>query len=86
MAHDTERLSCKAFIEFLDDYLVGTQDPAVRAAFAAHIESCECCGCYLEHYKKTIDAAKRCCCNRRDPMPEVPEHLIDAILKARAQI
>lgn len=76
-------LTCKEFIEFLDDYLAGGQSAEARAVFESHVSACPCCTRYLEHYRRTIETAHKCCCNRSQPPPEVPEDLVRAILRAR---
>lgn len=78
-----DSLTCKEFISFLDEYLAGGQPGEARVEFERHVHHCGCCKNYLEHYKRTVETAKHCCCNRKDPPPEVPEHLIKAILAAR---
>jgi anti-sigma factor RsiW len=75
-------LRCKEFIEFLDDYTAGTQDPAVRAEFERHIADCPPCADYLREYRQTIGLVKSCC-DAKNAKAMAPEGLIRAILAAR---
>jgi anti-sigma factor RsiW len=40
------------------DYLTGSLDPTVLAAFEEHLGQCPDCAAFLNTYKKTIEAAK----------------------------
>ncbi len=76
-------LTCRELIGFLDDYVAGTQDPAVRAAFEGHLGMCKDCRDYLGSYRETIRLS-RWACGCTDPVPaDVPPGLVEAILKAR---
>jgi anti-sigma factor RsiW len=77
-------LSCKEFIEFLDDYAGGGQDARVREAFERHIADCPPCADYLRDYLKTIGLVKSCC-DARAAKEKAPEGLIRAILAARKE-
>lgn len=77
-------LTCKEFIDFLDDYAEGAQEGAVRAEFERHMAACPPCAEYLREYLETIRLAKTCCDPRaRDAKANAPEPLIRAILAAR---
>jgi len=80
-----EHLSCKQFVDFLDDYIAGEQPEEVRRAFEEHVCNCAPCVEFLESYKQTIETSRKaCCCGREEiPKDEVPQGLIDAILNAR---
>jgi len=80
-----ESLSCKHFVEFLDDYVAGGQPEEARKAFEDHINCCPPCLDFLNDYRKTIETSKKaCCCGHKDvPRDKVPEGLINAILAAR---
>jgi anti-sigma factor RsiW len=75
-------LSCKEFIEFLDDYASGAQDDAVRSEFERHIKDCPPCADYLREYQQTIGLVKSCC-DAKNAKERAPEGLIRAILAAR---
>ena len=78
-------MSCREFIDFLDDYVAGTQVDDVRAKFEHHLEECPYCVDYLKTYADTIALARKACST--DPSlpapPEAPEELIQAILNSR---
>ena len=78
-------MSCREFIDFLDDYVAGKQADDVRAKFERHLEECPYCVDYLKTYKDTIALAREACA--ADPLlpapSDVPEELIEVILKSR---
>jgi anti-sigma factor RsiW len=78
------RLSCRECVEFLMEYLDETLDAGVRATFERHLAACANCVRYLESYKITTTICKKAFEVREsDAAPEVPEELIQAILRAR---
>lgn len=77
-------LTCKQFMEFLDDYASNAQDEAVRAEFDRHMKDCPPCAEYLREYMDTIRLAKTCS-EVREARESAPEGLISAILAARAK-
>ena len=50
-------LSCWEIVELVTDYLEGTMDPDLRAAFDAHLAGCDGCTHYLEQIEATIRLA-----------------------------
>jgi len=80
-----DSLSCKQFVEFLDEYVAGGQSEDARKAFEDHINCCPPCVDFLNQYRDTIKTSKKsCCCGKRVIPPEdVPQGLINAILAAR---
>jgi anti-sigma factor RsiW len=81
----TRQLSCKQFIDFLDDYLAGNQAEEVRAEFERHLAICPYCVDYLRTYQATVQLVGHL---RRDgdgqpqPPADAPKELIDAVLAA----
>lgn len=75
-------LTCKQFVDFLDDYAAGAQPEAVRAEFERHMRDCPPCADYLREYLDTIRLAKSCA-ELKEAGAKPPEELIQAILKAR---
>ena len=75
--------TCRELIDFLSDYLADELPAETRAAFDKHLYLCPDCVCYLENLKATVQSAKTAC--RELPTAEIPEALIQAILKARAE-
>ncbi len=81
-------LTCREFIEFLDDYLSETQAAEVRADFESHLSVCPYCVDYLRTYEDAIKLGKCVHCDDEHPdqlPPDVPEELVQAILTARAK-
>ncbi len=77
------KLTCREFVEFLDDYVADEQSGDVRATFEKHIAKCPPCADYVRTYQETIELGK-CVCRDGEGAPgDVPEQLIDAILQAR---
>jgi len=76
-------LTCREFVEFLDDYLEGTLSPDRAATFDSHLSSCPSCVAYMKTYAAAIELAREALASEL-PLPEdVPEDLIRAILAAR---
>jgi anti-sigma factor RsiW len=79
-------ITCRQFIEFLDDYLEGGQPAEVRAEFESHFRICPACRDYLRMYQDTITLGKEAFRDPDGPVPQsVPEDLVQAVLKARAK-
>jgi anti-sigma factor RsiW len=77
-------LYCREFVEFLDDYLFSALDPERRLVFEAHLAVCPPCIRYMKSYLATIRMEKAVFDRPDAPVPgEVPEELVQAILKAR---
>jgi anti-sigma factor RsiW len=79
-------LSCKEFIDFLDDYLGGDQPAEVRAEFERHLAICPYCVDYLRTYESTVRLAGALRSpDNAGPPADAPEELIQAILASRAK-
>lgn len=77
-------LTCQQLIEFLSDYLDGSLSLTQRAAFDMHLALCRDCRSYLHNFKTTIAAGKQAFAVPDEVVPaNVPEDLVQAILKAR---
>ena len=50
-------LSCQEIVELVTEYLEGTMDADLRAAFEAHLAKCDGCSHYLEQIEATIRIA-----------------------------
>jgi anti-sigma factor ChrR (cupin superfamily) len=50
-------LSCQEIVELVTEFLEGTMDSPLRAAFAAHLAKCDGCTEYLEQIEATIRVA-----------------------------
>ena len=80
----SERMSCRELLEFLDDYLAGELETAVRSEFETHLAQCPYCRDYLQTYRDTIRLGGSLCDDPQAQVPdEVPEQLVQAILAAR---
>lgn len=79
-------MTCREFVEFLDDYLSDELPEDVRVAFDRHLAGCADCTAYLRTYEKTIRLAKAVCAEPEGPVPDgVPEDLVRSILAAYAR-
>lgn len=77
-------ITCKDLISFLDRYLDDELSSIERRVFSDHLRDCPCCLHYMEKYRTTIRLG-RCCCPGDDTLPlDIPESLVEAILRARA--
>jgi anti-sigma factor RsiW len=74
-------LTCREFVEFLDDYQAGVLPPDVLARFDEHLARCPSCVAYARSYQAAQDLARRVL--DADALGDVPEELIEAILSAR---
>lgn len=77
-------ITCKDMIKFLDRYLAGELSKVEQCTFRTHLEGCECCEAYLQKYRDAVAHGRDACCCHDDAIPcDVPEALVQAILKAR---
>lgn len=81
MARD---LSCREFVEFLDDYLAHALEGEALTDFERHLSDCPPCVAYLQTYELSIRMGRAALQASDEPLPEeVPEDLVQAILAAR---
>jgi anti-sigma factor RsiW len=80
-------MNCREFTEFLHDYLLGGLLAEVRAEFDKHLAECPWCVAYLDSYRKTIQLEQAAFSAPEDAPPptDVPEELVQAILRARSR-
>jgi len=76
-------LNCREFTEFMMAYLERELPKAQRTSFEEHIRDCPPCLAYLDSYKETVALGKRVCELEDEAPADVPEPLIQAILRAR---
>jgi len=50
-------LSCQEIVELVTEFLEGTMDSPLRAAFDAHLANCDGCTEYIEQIETTIRVA-----------------------------
>lgn len=78
-------MNCREFNDFLMAYLDGELSSAERATFEEHLAACPPCGVYVDQYRETVRLGRSICDDDAGPIPEdVPERLVQAVLKARA--
>jgi hypothetical protein len=76
-----QTLTCRQFIEFLDDFLADIQPEETRLAFQRHLSVCRQCGDYVRTYRETIKLGKAAFKELDQHVPEhVPEELVRAVL------
>ena len=76
-------LSCREFVEFLNDYVGEELDPERRAVFDRHLAICPDCTAYLDSYRKTARLSFTSLATDVVPDEPIPEALLRAILAAR---
>ena len=76
-------MKCRECDEFLVDYVSGELAPDVLATFELHLSRCRNCRTYLEQYRTTIKAGKTACEAAKEAKDQMPEELIQAILRSR---
>lgn len=80
------RITCREFIEFIEQYLSNDLLMEEREKFEFHLTHCPPCVRYLHSYQETIKIGKLALTPTVEPVPpEVPEELIQAILSARGK-
>jgi anti-sigma factor RsiW len=50
-------LTCQEIVELVTDYLEGTMDAGLRAAFETHLATCDGCTRYIDQIEATIRLA-----------------------------
>jgi len=78
-------MTCREFVEFLWRYFDGDLSPVERSTFDRHLAECPECTRYLQQYQDSVRIGKAVLVDDDAPVPaEVPEELVQAILKSRA--
>jgi anti-sigma factor RsiW len=77
-------VTCREFADFIAEFLDGELPETQRRQFEQHLSLCVNCARYLESYRESIALGKRAFEDRDGHLPgDVPEELVDAILRAR---
>jgi anti-sigma factor RsiW len=76
-------MNCRAYVEFILQYLENDLPPDVRADFERHLAACPPCGRYLRQYQQTVDASRVAFRSAAPDLSAAPEELIQAILASR---
>ncbi len=80
------QVSCREFVEFLDDYLAGALAGDRLVTFNDHLAACPSCVAYMKTYQEAVRLGKAALPPSEDPLPaDVPEDLVQAILLARTR-
>lgn len=77
------KMNCKEFSEFILAYLDGELTDAQTETFERHLSLCPNCDHYIETYKLSVECTKTLRDAPPSPPEDVPEELIQAILKSR---
>jgi len=79
-------VTCREFVEFLDDYVAGALVGDRLASFNDHLAACPSCVAYMKTYRDAVRMGKAALAPSSEPVPaEVPEDLVRAILLARVR-
>jgi anti-sigma factor RsiW len=76
-------VTCREFTDFIIDYVSGELPSDVSAAFERHIARCPDCHTYLTQYQTTVAAGRQALAADDHVPDDVPEALIQAILRSR---
>jgi anti-sigma factor RsiW len=77
-------ITCREFVDFLDDYVARRLEPPQLAEFNNHLSGCPPCVVYMQTYEDSIRLGKAAITRSEEPAPDaIPEDLIAAILAAR---
>ncbi len=77
-------VTCREFVELVDDYLSGSLTEDRRAEFNAHLSQCPSCVAYMKTYRAAIELGRAALPRSEEPVPEgVPEELVRALLATR---
>jgi anti-sigma factor RsiW len=77
-------VTCQELADFIADYLDGELPPAEVQAFDRHLARCGNCARYLEAYRQSVAMGRQAFVEPGASLPsDVPEQLVDAILRAR---
>jgi anti-sigma factor RsiW len=77
-------LTCREFVDFLDDYLADALSPPRRDEFNDHLSRCPSCVAYMKAYRATVEMGRAALKSTDAPLPgDVPGSLVRAVLAAR---
>lgn len=76
-------MTCKQFVEFLEQYVSGELPGDVRGTLESHLPTCGNCRRYFASYQNTVRVAAGAAKHPDDDPPgKVPDELVRAILSA----
>lgn len=73
-------ITCREFIEFLDDFLSESLPEEQRRQFEKHLTVCPDCAAYMDSYEKTVELM-RTLADCEEPPVDIPEELVRAIAR-----
>ena len=76
-------MTCQELLDFLMDYVDGQLPAAQLEVFEQHLQACPPCVHYVDSYRETAAVGRSICEHDNALPPDVPEALVDAILRAR---
>ena len=76
-------LACGEVITLLFEYLEDEMADERRAEFERHLAICPSCRNYLATYRETLLLVRHAEAVDEAEIPEIPQHLLDAIVRAR---
>ena len=77
-------MTCREFADFMADYLSDELPQDRRSAFEHHLRLCVNCQKYLAGYQETVKLGRRAFADGDALVPpQVPEELVQAILRAK---
>lgn len=77
-------MTCREFTTFIAEFIDGQLPAQERQAFEQHLRVCTNCARYLDDYRTAMALGQRAFDDQDAAVPgEVPEELVDAILRAR---
>lgn len=80
------QLSCQDFNDLVCDYAEGRLKPSQSRRFQFHLSICPMCRSHLSAYERTIELSKGASSDDKlEKLMNPPEHLIEAIVKARKE-
>lgn len=80
----TPSLTCREFVEYLYDYLLGMLPAARTAEFNGHLAACPSCVAYMKSYETSVRMGRSALLPTDDQVSaDVPEGLVQAILATR---
>jgi anti-sigma factor RsiW len=78
-------ITCREVVDFLDRYLAGGLDADEVAKFERHLSECPPCVAYMQTYQAAAALSRGALKDVADVPDDVPEDLVQAVLRARGQ-
>ncbi|WP_419910191.1 anti-sigma factor family protein [Hoeflea sp.] len=76
-------ITCEEFEAFILSYLEGELSGREKFVFELHMLLCRECREYLAAYRASLELAKESGKSTDEPLPPVPDDLVEAVLAAR---